>query len=76
MTEQDLFGAIQALTVPAGGLAGERPADDRAGRLRHCIAEAAPESAMQMTEQDLFFCAIQALIVHAKGRAGERHADD
>ncbi len=50
MTEQDLFGAIQTLIAQAGGRAGERRADDRAGSPRHCIAEAAPEGAMPMTK--------------------------
>ena len=44
-TEQGLFGHRLRLNVRARGRAGERRADDRTGPLRHCIAEAAPESA-------------------------------
>ncbi len=51
--------------------AGESDPQDPACIALHCIAAAAPVSAVQMTDQDLFG-AIQTLIVPAGGRAGER----
>ncbi len=74
LTEQDLFGATQTFIAQAGGRAGGRSAEDRAGPRRHCFAEAAPENPMQMTKQDLFG-ASQTLFVHAGGRARGRRVD-
>ena len=51
--------------------AGELGPHDQACIALHRIAAAAPVSAVQLTDQDLFG-AFQTLIVLAGGRAGER----
>ena len=63
------------LIVHAGGRAGQRRAVGRAGPPRHCIAEAAPMSAVRLAVHDLFG-ATQTIFARAGGRAGGRRAED